>query len=117
MRSYEKEIEELSVKLDAKKRELKRTEDELEKERKAHTDGSSVQAEKKIKHAQVLMNSYKDKVTCSLCRCNCKDKVIKKCGHAFCSKCIEDAIKTRQRKCPSCHTQFGHGDIFKLYLQ
>ena len=117
IRSCEREIEELSVKLDSKKRECKRAEDELAKAKKAHAEGPPMQADKKIKSMQIVMNSYKDKVYCTLCHENEKNKVIKKCGHAFCSKCIEDAIKTRQRKCPSCHAQFGHGDIFKLYLQ
>lgn len=118
VRSCEREIEELSVKLDSKKRECKRAEDELAKAKKAHTEGAApVQADKKIKSMQVLMSSYKDKVYCTLCHENEKNKVIRKCGHAFCSKCIDDAIKTRQRRCPSCHTQFGQGDIFKLYLQ
>lgn len=120
MRTYEKEIEELSVKVDTKEKAWKRAESELAKLRKtpaAGAQGNSAHTEKKLKAMQTTINAYKAKVICSLCHENDKNTVIKKCGHAFCSKCIDDAIKTRQRRCPSCHTQFGLGDISKLFLQ
>ena len=45
-----------------------------------------------------------------------KDRVIK-CGHAFCSHCIEAMGKSRQRLCPGCQSKFDHrADVRPLYL-
>ena len=58
-------------------------------------------------------------VVCPAQVCNSrrqKDRVIK-CGHAFCSHCIEAMGKSRQRLCPGCQSKFDHrADVRPLYL-
>ena len=62
------------------------------------------------------IDRYKKILTCSLCDSNIKDCILSKCMHAFCDSCINSRFKSRQRKCPSCQTEFDLNDVKKLYL-
>jgi len=59
---------------------------------------------------------YKRILRCSLCDTNIKNSVISKCMHTFCDSCLNDRIRARQRKCPSCQVEFSSADIKKVYL-
>ncbi|KAM0679947.1 E3 ubiquitin-protein ligase bre1 [Glugoides intestinalis] len=63
-----------------------------------------------------VLEQYKKALRCSLCDTNVKNSVISKCMHAFCGSCLNDRLKARQRKCPSCQIDFGANDIKKLYF-
>ena len=56
-------------------------------------------------------------IFCGLCRNNQKDRVITKCMHVFCKKCIDKNIKSRSRKCPSCNTPFAESDVRPIFLK
>lgn len=59
---------------------------------------------------------YKRILRCSLCDTNMKNCVISKCMHTFCDLCLNDRIRARQRKCPTCQIDFSSADIKKVYL-
>lgn len=54
---------------------------------------------------------------CSSCKDRYRDRIITKCGHTFCSACIEARISTRQRKCPHCGLSFAVSDVQPLFFQ
>ena len=44
---------------------------------------------------------------CSICSCPFTNKkTLDKCGHSFCTKCIEKAFKVK-RQCPTCNQAYG----------
>ena len=44
---------------------------------------------------------------CSICLCEfTKKKTLDKCGHSFCTKCIDKAFKTK-KQCPICSMVYG----------
>jgi len=45
-----------------------------------------------------------------------KDVLLEDCGHAFSSRCIQNLIKKRNRKCPICGSSFGLDNVKLLYL-
>lgn len=62
------------------------------------------------------IDRFKKILSCSLCDSNIKDCILSKCMHTFCDLCISSRFKSRQRKCPSCQTEFDLNDVKKLYL-
>ncbi|UKJ90172.1 putative RING-finger-like protein [Theileria orientalis] len=56
------------------------------------------------------------RMTCSVCSENFRDHVITKCGHVFCGVCLNNSIKTRNRKCPQCKITFDKNDTQKIFL-
>ncbi|UKK02288.2 putative RING-finger-like protein [Theileria orientalis] len=56
------------------------------------------------------------RMTCSVCSENFRDHVITKCGHVFCGVCLNNSIKTRNRKCPQCKIIFDKNDTQKIFL-
>ena len=63
-----------------------------------------------------------EKENCSICLSNITDKkTLSKCGHSFCSGCIDQAFK-HQKKCPVCSMVYGaltgnqpEGNMFESY--
>jgi len=62
------------------------------------------------------LSEYKRMVTCSVCQTRTKDVTIQRCHHTFCSECIHDNLKVRNRKCPACGIKFGSDDVKPVYL-
>ncbi|KAK5990192.1 E3 ubiquitin-protein ligase BRE1 [Cladobotryum mycophilum] len=52
---------------------------------------------------------------CTVCRTNFKNTALKTCGHLFCSKCVDDRISNRMRKCPSCSRAFDKMDVMQVH--
>ncbi|EXB51558.1 E3 ubiquitin ligase RNF4 [Morus notabilis] len=52
---------------------------------------------------------------CPICIGPMSEETSTKCGHIFCKKCIEAAIKV-QRKCPTCRHKLRMKDIIRIYL-
>ncbi|EGX94118.1 ubiquitin ligase protein BRE1 [Cordyceps militaris CM01] len=52
---------------------------------------------------------------CTICRNNFKNTALKTCGHLFCSKCVEDRISNRMRKCPTCSRAFDKMDVMPVH--
>ncbi len=45
-----------------------------------------------------------------------RDTVITKCMHTFCHVCVDERVKSRNRKCPGCGQIFAAGDVRTIYL-
>ncbi|KAI1375885.1 E3 ubiquitin-protein ligase BRE1 [Hypoxylon crocopeplum] len=54
--------------------------------------------------------------TCSICKKDFKNTVLRTCGHIFCRGCIEDRISNRMRKCPACSKAFDKSDAMTVHL-
>ncbi|KAI2615475.1 E3 ubiquitin-protein ligase BRE1 [Hypoxylon sp. NC1633] len=54
--------------------------------------------------------------TCSICKKDFKNTVLRTCGHIFCRGCIEDRIANRMRKCPACSKAFDKSDAMTVHL-
>jgi len=97
--------------------------------------GSSVRMSKKIfileKHLKKLKSltacredEFRNKLVKGLLqKINCpvnnnleKDVLLEDCGHTFSSRCIQNLIKKRNRKCPICGSSFGLVNVKSLYL-
>ncbi|KAL2258606.1 hypothetical protein VTK26DRAFT_8024 [Humicola hyalothermophila] len=55
-------------------------------------------------------------VICTVCRSEFKNTILKGCGHVFCSKCVDDRLANRMRKCPSCNKAFDRSDAIPAHL-
>ncbi len=53
---------------------------------------------------------------CSVCRDRFKEVTIARCFHLFCRQCIDNNLKSRQRKCPACGEKFGQDDVKTIYF-
>ena len=53
---------------------------------------------------------------CALCSLRKKNTALQ-CGHVYCSHCLEERLKVRNRKCPGCMTMFSASDRITLYLE
>jgi E3 ubiquitin-protein ligase BRE1 len=53
---------------------------------------------------------------CSVCRERFKEVCINRCFHLFCRQCIDNSLKSRQRKCPACGEKFGQDDVKTIYF-
>lgn len=62
------------------------------------------------------IESYRKALKCVLCDSNLKNCTLIKCGHTFCESCINDRLRARQRKCPTCQVDFNANDIKKIYF-
>ena len=66
--------------------------------------------------AELVLETFRRKVKCSLCMVNDKDAIINKCFHAFCRDCIQKRLDVRNRKCPACAIQFDYQSVKDLFL-
>lgn len=55
-------------------------------------------------------------VNCSVCQDQRKNVLISKCFHMFCKDCIENNLKSRNRKCPTCKKMFGQDDVKTVWF-
>ncbi|KAI1735595.1 ubiquitin ligase protein BRE1 [Xylaria scruposa] len=54
--------------------------------------------------------------TCSICKKDFKNTIIRGCGHIFCRGCVDDRLANRMRKCPNCNKAFDKNDIMPIHL-
>ncbi|KAI1815287.1 E3 ubiquitin-protein ligase-like protein [Poronia punctata] len=54
--------------------------------------------------------------TCSICKKDFKNTIIRGCGHIFCRGCVDDRLANRMRKCPNCNKAFDKSDIMTIHL-
>lgn len=100
------------------------------KERNTMQEAEVEKLKVRIEHAQKDRDSWKNKALsnsseeeemlrtfalCSICRNNFKNTALKTCGHLFCSKCVDDRISNRMRKCPSCSRAFDKMDVMPVH--
>ena len=55
-------------------------------------------------------------VKCSVCQDRQKDVIITKCNHMFCKECIDNNLKARNRKCPTCKKMYGQDDVSLVWV-
>ncbi|OAQ99410.1 hypothetical protein LLEC1_04529 [Akanthomyces lecanii] len=100
------------------------------KERNALQEAEVEKLKVRIEHAQKDRDNWRNKALsnsseeeemlrtfalCSICRNNFKNTALKTCGHLFCSKCVDDRISNRMRKCPSCSRAFDKMDVMPVH--
>ncbi|TQV99603.1 hypothetical protein V2A60_005069 [Cordyceps javanica] len=100
------------------------------KERNTLQEAEVEKLKVRIEHAQKDRDNWRSKALsnsseeeemlrtfalCTICRNNFKNTALKTCGHLFCSKCVEDRISNRMRKCPSCSRAFDKMDVMPVH--
>lgn len=55
-------------------------------------------------------------VKCSVCQDQRKNVLLAKCFHMFCRDCVDNNLKSRNRKCPTCKKMFGQDDVKTVWL-
>lgn len=100
------------------------------KERNTMQEAEVEKLKVRIDHAQKERDNWRNKALsnsseeeemlrtfalCSICRNNFKNTALKTCGHLFCSKCVDDRISNRMRKCPSCSRAFDKMDVMPVH--
>ncbi len=59
---------------------------------------------------------YRAMVFCSVCSKAVRDTCLTRCGHLFCSGCVDQRLALRSRKCPTCGGGFSESDIKRVHL-
>jgi E3 ubiquitin-protein ligase BRE1 len=91
-------------------RRLQELERQLQHAKAASATGELTDLERfELRDLQKLVN-------CSVCQDRRKDVIVTKCFHMFCKECIENNLKSRNRKCPTCKKMFGHDDVKTVWF-
>ena len=64
---------------------------------------------------QHQLKHYKGMVECKVCRTRHKSVILTRCFHLFCRECIDTAMATRQRRCPTCGVSISKADIHDIF--
>lgn len=62
------------------------------------------------------LEAYEAALRCPVRNQYWKDAIITTCCHMFARKTLDDNMKNRNRKCPTCKKPFDHHDIKNVYL-
>ncbi|RLN69754.1 hypothetical protein BBP00_00000141 [Phytophthora kernoviae] len=97
-------------KCDTYRKKTEEYERQLQSAKSASSTGELTDLERfELRDLQKLVN-------CSVCQDRRKDVIISKCFHMFCKECIENNLKSRNRKCPTCKKMFGHDDVKTVWF-
>eukprot|EP00547_Thalassionema_nitzschioides_P006582 CAMPEP_0194209154 /NCGR_PEP_ID=MMETSP0156-20130528/7379_1 /TAXON_ID=33649 /ORGANISM="Thalassionema nitzschioides, Strain L26-B" /LENGTH=892 /DNA_ID=CAMNT_0038936269 /DNA_START=132 /DNA_END=2810 /DNA_ORIENTATION=- len=58
----------------------------------------------------------KGRLACPVCNHRDKNCIVTRCRHMFCKACVDEMIKNRNRKCPSCGQRFDNKDVEDIWL-
>ena len=58
----------------------------------------------------------KSRLACPVCNHRDKSCIVLRCRHMFCRHCMDENIKNRNRKCPSCGQRFDTKDVEDIWL-
>mmetsp|Transcript_15014 Transcript_15014/g.22917 ORF Transcript_15014/g.22917 Transcript_15014/m.22917 type:complete len:900 (+) Transcript_15014:169-2868(+) len=58
----------------------------------------------------------KGRLACPVCNHRDKNCIVVRCRHMFCKACVDEMIKNRNRKCPSCGQRFDNKDVEDIWL-
>lgn len=58
----------------------------------------------------------KSRLACPVCNHRDKSCIVLRCRHMFCKHCMDENIKNRNRKCPSCGQRFDTKDVEDIWL-
>jgi len=53
---------------------------------------------------------------CSVCQDRFKGVCLTRCFHLFCKECVDDVIRTRNRKCPMCGDKFSDSEVRQIFF-
>lgn len=138
------ELKTFNIAQDALHQEVERVNAKLESTLKEHTDLQEsnkkrelelAKLQKQLQSTENILQKYKTNNTnsllqedeqqlealrsiakCSVCSKNWKDTAITVCGHVFCSKCTQERLAARLRRCPSCNRGFSANDLLSIHL-
>lgn len=74
-----------------------------------HSDFTTEQLETQI-------SVLKNRLACPVCNHRDKSCIVLRCRHMFCKHCMDENIKNRNRKCPSCGQRFDTKDVEDIWL-
>lgn len=112
-------INELTTALEKSKKKKRKLEDDMKVfKRRLENNGQNIDLidSSELETLRFQNEDYRIALMCSLCNDRRKNCVITKCGHMFCSECIENNLKARNRKCPKCAGQYGQEDFKSAWL-
>ena len=104
------------AKLEKAKKELASTNEFLEKKEKEINDLMEAKKNKAPiqRTRSTNFEEYEEQYQCPLCQSNKRNVFIAECGHTFCKNCIDDQIKSRNRKCSSCGKRFDKMHVLEI---
>ncbi|CAI5720154.1 unnamed protein product [Peronospora destructor] len=134
MKNYVKTIEEEPKKI-CETAEKSQREQQLQQEKQKHCEKCESfrkkieDVERQLQHSKLAtstgeltdlerfeLRDLQKPVNCSVCQDRRKDVIISKCFHMFCKECIENNLKSRNRKCPTCKKMFGQDDVKTVWF-
>jgi E3 ubiquitin-protein ligase BRE1 len=98
---------------DTLRKKLEDTEKQL-KIVKLTTNSSAGSALSDLEHLE--LQDLQKVVRCSVCQDRKKSVIISKCFHMFCKECVDNNLKSRNRKCPTCKKMFGQDDVKSVWI-
>ncbi|CAK9435288.1 uncharacterized protein LODBEIA_P57470 [Lodderomyces beijingensis] len=98
-----------SLQLDSLRKEFANAESLINKYRTNNTDSI-------IQEDEQQLEALRSIAKCSVCTKNWKDTAITVCGHVFCSKCTQERLAARLRRCPTCNKGFSINDLLTVHL-
>ncbi|XP_022145595.1 E3 ubiquitin-protein ligase BRE1-like 1 [Momordica charantia] len=108
---------ELQIELEKERFEKKRIEEELEVVgRKVSRLEAQMESSSVVEKLHEELREYEKIVNCKICDNSRKQVVITKCFHLFCNSCVQDILKSQQRKCPRCSASFGPNDVKQVFF-
>jgi E3 ubiquitin-protein ligase BRE1 len=69
-----------------------------------------------VEQLETQVSVLKSRLACPVCNHRDKGCIISRCKHMFCKVCIDENIKNRNRKCPSCGQRFDTKDVEDIWL-
>lgn len=112
-RAADRDDQETKARKEATKAERLQNEVDALKSR-LHRMGASPQG--LASELQQECDALRSLLNCPVCRTRQKNTLIMQCNHVFCEECVKVNLANRHRKCPSCNTRFGEGDVKTIYL-
>jgi chromosome segregation ATPase len=111
--AYKRRVLEDPSRMERQSVKIKQLEDECASlERKLERYGS----QKQYHFLEAALREAESAVRCPICNDATRDTAITKCGHVFCSSCVQKRISGRDRKCPGCSRPFSKGDVLSIWL-
>ncbi|CAF3535161.1 unnamed protein product [Rotaria socialis] len=71
-------------------------------------------ASPKIEASAVFVSSIEEEYNCPICFELISEAYVSRCGHSFCSKCLQRTVESH-RRCPKCQLSLQPSDIFPNY--
>lgn len=97
---------------DTLRKKLEDTEKQLKTAKLSNSSSGSTLSD--VEHLE--LQDLQKVVRCSVCQDRKKSVIISKCFHMFCKECVDNNLKSRNRKCPTCKKMFGQDDVKSVWI-